>query len=536
MSTPGTSTPSTTMGITNTLVRLKVTLLRNGLRRSVWKTVGLVIGGLYGLGVVLLVVTALFALRFAEAELAAAVTTTVFTLMTVGWILMPLLVFGQDDTVDPARFALLPVPAGRLVRGLAMGALIGLPGLGTVLAAVGLLGTWSNAIAPFIAAVVVLPIGVLLCVLWSRAALTWMSALLAGRRTRDLSVVLLMVLMLGLALGAQFLPRMVGDQAQMMAAVDRTADILGWTPFGWIWSVPGLVAAGDWGLAILRLVLSLALVVALAWLWRVRLAVAMTSPPDAGQQRTNVRSGALAGLLPDTPAGAVALRCLLYWRRDPRYMVALVSLLLTPVLRGAVALTTGATALTPWAALLVTWLVGSSVGSELAYDSSALALHVLTGVRGVDDRIGRAIAYLIIGAPIALVTAVAGAVLSGHADLLPRVLAIGVASLLGGLGFGLWLGTRIPGKAPKPGANPLSSGESGGLKSMLVLFLSTTGTMISALPAIALVVLSFIGPDWWQWVALGVGIVSGVLCLRAGTRVGGRVLDRRWPEILSEVS
>ena len=50
------------------LVRLKLTLLRNSLKRSPWQLVGLIIGGLYGLGMLVTVIVALAALGTGEAE------------------------------------------------------------------------------------------------------------------------------------------------------------------------------------------------------------------------------------------------------------------------------------------------------------------------------------------------------------------------------------------------------------------------------------------------------------------------------------
>ena len=100
------------------LVRLKLTLLRNSLRRSVWRTVGLIIGIVYGLGVVAAVLVGLFALRFTSTDLTADVTVVVFSALSVGWLLMSLLVFGVDETVDPSKFALLPVRARELLPGL----------------------------------------------------------------------------------------------------------------------------------------------------------------------------------------------------------------------------------------------------------------------------------------------------------------------------------------------------------------------------------------------------------------------------------
>ena len=100
------------------LVRLKLTLLANSLRRSVWRTVGLIVGLIYALGAVVAVLVGLVALRFSSPALTADVTVVAFSGLTLAWLLMSLLVFGVDETVDPARFALLPVRAGELLPGL----------------------------------------------------------------------------------------------------------------------------------------------------------------------------------------------------------------------------------------------------------------------------------------------------------------------------------------------------------------------------------------------------------------------------------
>ena len=88
------------------LVRLKLSLLRNTLRRSVWRLVGLIIGLVYALAIVVLAVVGLVALRWTSVSLTADVTVLAFAILTAGWLLLSLLVFGIDETLDPARFAL----------------------------------------------------------------------------------------------------------------------------------------------------------------------------------------------------------------------------------------------------------------------------------------------------------------------------------------------------------------------------------------------------------------------------------------------
>ena len=103
--------PTPASGTVGLLVQLKLRLLRNGLTRSVWKIVGLVVGGLYGLFVVAMAWIGFGALRFAAPEYIGPVTVVVFSLISIGWVIFSTLVFGIDDTLNPARFALLPLSA-----------------------------------------------------------------------------------------------------------------------------------------------------------------------------------------------------------------------------------------------------------------------------------------------------------------------------------------------------------------------------------------------------------------------------------------
>ena len=45
----------------------------------------------------------------------------------LGWLFLPLVFFGVDESLDPARFALLPLRRRTLIAGLLTAALIGVP-------------------------------------------------------------------------------------------------------------------------------------------------------------------------------------------------------------------------------------------------------------------------------------------------------------------------------------------------------------------------------------------------------------------------
>ena len=171
------------------LVRLKLTLLKNSLKRSVWRTVGMIIAMVYALGVVILVLAGLIGLRFTSLALTADLTVVGYAGLTVGWLLMSMLVFGVDETIDPAKFALLPVRATDLLPGLLVAGLISAPGVATIVVAAGLVITWARSVPLTIAALIAAPLGVLTCFLLSRTATAAFASFLASRRFRDLAFV-----------------------------------------------------------------------------------------------------------------------------------------------------------------------------------------------------------------------------------------------------------------------------------------------------------------------------------------------------------
>ena len=520
------------------LVRLKLTLLVNSLRRSVWRTVGLIVGLVYALSAVVGVLVGLFALRFISLPLTADVTVVAFSLLTLGWLLMSLLVFGVDETVDPARFALLPVRAGELLPGLLATALIGVPGVATILVGAGLVLTWARTGVLMVAALVAFPLGVLTCVLLARVATSALAAVLASRRFRDLVVVGFALFGLAVGLAANLFSTSAASFGQLRQVLATVARILGWSPFGWAWSVPADIARGRWWSAGMHVVLAAGLVVALWWAWHHFLAIRLTSPMQSGNQGRKVaESNWVDRILPSTPAGGVAARTLHYWRRDPRYLAALAGFCIGPVILIATQLAHpgDAPALAVLAPSLVAMLVGLSVAQDLSYDGSAVWLHAWSGVPGADDRAGRVRSAMIVFLPLVGITAVLSVATTGQWQLLPPTAGLSLGLALASLGVGSVVGAVWQWPAPPPGANPFAANNTGGLPALLSLTATSFGTLAVGLPTIGLVIWSFFTP-WVGLVALLVGVVSGLVVLRIGIRWGGRLLDTRWPDVLRAVS
>ena len=224
------------------LLKLKLLLLRNSLRRSTWQLVGVVLGGLYGLGLLGLIVAGLIVLGTLDLDLMRTVAVLGGSAAVLGWLVIPLVASGVDMTLDPARFVTFAVPMRQLMAGLALGGVIGIPGIVTLVAFLTLALTWIRYPAAAVAAIVCALCAVLLCIVGSRLITTAGTALSSSRRFKDLSstvaiipLILLGPIFAGITAGFQNSPEFAGE----------LADILAWTPLGVFVAVPADLAAGD---------------------------------------------------------------------------------------------------------------------------------------------------------------------------------------------------------------------------------------------------------------------------------------------------
>lgn len=535
------------------LVRLKLTILRNSLRRSVWRTVGMALGALYALSLVVTALLIQLALRVGPPEYAAylaPVSVLGFSALTAGWLVMPLLAAGIDDTVDPGRFALLPVRARDLQPGLLVCAVLGVPGTAAVLVSLGQPVAWSRSLPSVVATLLGVPLGLVTCVLLARVGTVAFARLLSTRRFRELAAAVLMVGIGSLGLLGTLSSRGVtgafGRREAILPTLERAAAVVGWTPFGWAWSAPAAVSAPDgsarWGgipVALVKLALAAGLVGILWRVWERMLDRALVSPLQRGGDGGKVHSSPLLDRLGErSPVGAVAAKSLRYWRRDPRYLTGGLTTLTVPLLFVVTnAATTGADAgaLLFLAPLALGFFAGTTLAQELSYDGSALWLHVTSGISGRSDRAGRVLALLTLVLPVLLLSFVVLTVVTGRTDLVLPASAAAVAVLLGGLGGGAWVGAWFQVAVPPPGHNPFQAHSGGGIEALVSFALTVLVMTVSASPALVLAGFGLDDPRV-AVIALLVALVVGGATLALGVRRGGARLDAAWPEVLSAVT
>ncbi|MCU1532060.1 MAG: transporter [Arthrobacter sp.] len=516
------------------LLRLKLTLLRNGLRRSPWQLAGLGLGILYALGVVGLCVVALFVLREGEIALAQTVVVLGGAAALLGWAIVPVAASAADMTLDPARFTTFAVPMPQLLAGLALGGLIGIPGVATSLVALATVGTWSRNLPAAAGALVGAVIGVLSCVVVSKVVTTATAGLATSRRFKDASAVAFLIPLMLMGPIVASVAQGIATSGDFLAGLART---LAWTPAGAAWSLGGELAAGSHGAAALKLLIALATLAGLTLTWKVLLERSLVTPPYAGTAKKRTGGRGLFALFPATPTGAIAARSLSYWLRDPRYTGTLVVLPLMPVLLMFQAGQTGSYGLVLFVGPLTAFLLAWSISSDVSYDSTAFALHLSSGVRGIHDRLGRAVACLVFGLPVVLAFSIGPFFFTGDWVRLPGVLGLSLGVLFTGLGLSSVVSARYTVTVPLPGDSPFKKPPGNVAQTMAVQFGGLGVLLLLVAPEAALVAAQFItGDPLPGWINLFLGPAAGLALFVAGVRLGGKWLDARGPELLAQLA
>ncbi|MGC4865954.1 ABC transporter permease [Micromonospora sp. DT53] len=540
--------------------RLKLRVMGNNFRGQGWRIALFVGGALLGLW---FAASGFF--LFAAPGLSGNGTYAVLVaaagggLLVLGWLLLPLVFFGVDETLDPARFALLPLPRRTLVTGLFVAALISVPVLAALIASFGLvltawsLGGWSAGLV----AVVGVLAGLLLCVAASRAVTSAFATMLRSRRVRDLAAVLLAVT------AALLGPLQVfGLAALREADWTRLADVatvIGWTPLGAPWTVGIDVAQGRvWAAPVKLLITVLALGALLAW-WSRSIESAMVGAASAGKApvRRGVAGGAVAQLFPRVAGwagrdrfGALVAREARYWWRDARRRANLITIavvgIFVPVMinvtggdfaaMGDEGLTAAANDSSPVVVtismLFVGVLAAVTLANQFGFDGSAYAANVVAGVPGRVELRARMTAFSLYVLPMLGVVAVVLSVLLGR----PGWIGLTIGSLVATYGAGLAVNCLVSvlGAYSLPEtSNPFAMNSGAGLTKGLLTLLAM---LISAVAAVPMVVAAALLGDAWLWLALPVGAAYGLGAALLGAYVAGDVLDRRQPELLATVT
>jgi ABC-2 type transport system permease protein len=514
------------------LLSLRWRVLLNGFKRSTWQIVAAVIGGLYGLGVLAAVVAGLVALSFAPERWAWTAGVLGGSLAVVGWVVVPFVARGYDQTLSVSKLRQFPLPADRLLVALFVAGLLGIPGIVTLVAALATTLSWlqhplSAVLAPFCGL-----LGVFVCVAASRAVETATSALGAKRRYRELMSVAIFVplILAGPLIG------LVGQGLSSLGDdLPRVAHALSWSPLGAAWSIPGDVALGRPGEAALKALIAVATLGVLLLIWRRGLATALVAPPAVTATAASKGLGLFARF-PATPTGAVAARTAVYWLRDPRYGGSLIVVPLMPVL--AIFLSFSLDTTWPLYAIgpAVAALLAITLAADVSYDGTAFAAHLSTGLAGSADRAGRVLTLGLFAVPSVVLATLVPLAVVGRLDVAPALLGVGLGLLFTGFGVSSVASALYLMPVPAAGESPFKSPPGANVTSALGLYASWAIVFVLALPELVLGVVALVqGSVLLGLLTLVVGVALGAVLMVVGIRRGGRLLDARGPELLTRL-
>jgi ABC-2 type transport system permease protein len=521
-----------------TFVRLKLKLTANGLRgkpaRIVLFVLGVLAGGLFAvLGYAGLAVPGVLG----DEQAAGIVLPLAGGVLVLGWLFLPLLFFGVDESLDPARFALLPLRRRTLIAGLFTAALVGIPALSTLVATLGMVDTAARIGGP-VAALTELAgvvLGLLLCVALSRAVTSAFAEALRSRRARDLATILLAVV--AALLGPLQLLVLSAAQRADWDTVAYLADALGWTPIGAPYALGLDVAAGRYWAVPVRLIIALAAGAALLWWWGRTLERAMlgTSSTGRGPARADGPARTPVGRLlprglPATRSGALIAREMRYWVRETRRRATLVTLMVAGLFL-PISLSIGDGS--PGAlVILIGGLAAMALANQFGMDGNAYAANIVAGVPGRIEIQSRVIAHAIYVVPLFAVDAIVIGAISGRPWTIAGEFGLLLASY--GVGLALVLPVSIRAAYPLPeSSSPFAMSSGGGMAKGLLTMGVLLGAVIGSLPL--QIVAYFLGPVWW-WIGLPVGAAYGLAAYLISVGGSGDLLDRRMPELLATIS
>lgn len=510
--------------------------------KNVWVIVGVAFGGLYalgaafGLGALGLTVDKTWSLTF------MVLFATVLSLI---WWIVPLVAAAADATLDPERLAPYPLTAPQLMGGQLLGAFVGIPGAVTLMmslaAATSLTSTgWSLAFYPLS-----LVLGLALVVVISRL-ITQLSIPMRARRgvTNLLTVISFSILvMLG--------PIMMGAVTGLYSMIDRLPTVvssLQWTPFAAPWAVAVHAGQGNWGTAGLLVLISL-VYLALAWaMWRRAMEKTMANvgalTPHKAATISDAGKLGLLGLFPDKPRWAITARVLHMMFKDTRcnLNILMVPLFYTMFIFMGTSMPSSETGSNILGQFFLTVFLPAFAGYIFAYlisyENTAFSMHVLAPLRGIEDRLGRVYAMLIIYLPLMVIGSLIYVLVSQQTVYLAPIMLTTVGVFFVSLGVSAVSDMYFSVPAPPPGSSPWKTPKQpDGFAKALVRGLIMFIPMVLSFPGGAgLLAQGITGNPLWGWLGGGAMLILGLIILILGIKLGSRRFEQHAADALQRVA
>ncbi|RSS35562.1 transporter [Streptomyces sp. WAC08241] len=533
--------PAAVPSLTSVFVRLKLSLLRNGLRQSGGRTAAYVVSLVFGVLVAAGMLLAFVLVRGHENAGTVAILLT--GVVALAWAVMPLFVPSGDETLDPSRLVMLPLLPRPLVRALLVASLVGIGPVLTLFLAFGAALSVAHGVAGTVAAVLAVPLVTVTCVALSRAVAAANIRLLTSRKGRDLALLSGLVIAVGMQVvnfAAQRLTRPGG-----MDTVEPAAAVVGWLPPAAAIGAVDAAGEGAYAVAAARLLLTAAALAGLVHWWRRSLVRLMVEPdgstigaaPEGGARGKDGGTGLLGRILPGGRTGTVMERGLRYMWRDPKTKAAWVTSLAVGLIVPLFNALQGAGSI--YWACFSSFMLGMLMYNQFGQDTSAfwmVAQTVSTPADAYAELRGRAFALLAVTLPFTLVVTVLTAAVLGDWGLLAEGLGLAFGLLGAMLGTGALASALFPYSIPQDsGYKNVAPGQAGLAWISIFGGVLVSGALCAPLIGAA-VYLHLTGQHALLWLLLPAGALYGAFLTWAGLRLAAPRTANRLPEILAAVS
>ncbi|WP_241778562.1 transporter [Streptomyces sp. AcH 505] len=526
-----------TAALTPVFVRLKLSLLRNGLRQSSGRAAAYIASVVV---VLLLAAGELLGLVLLRGQDHAASLTVLLTLvLAIGWTVMPLFFPSGDETLDPTRLVMLPLRPRPLIGALLITSLVGIGPLFSLCLLIGSALATAHGAAAVVVAVIAVPLVLLVAVALARAVAAANIRLLTSRKGRDLAVLSGLVIAVGIQV-VNFGIQRLGD-AGGLSALTPTADVVRWIPPASAIGAVQSASDGSYGRAVAQLLLAFAALALAVNAWRRSLVKLMTSPDGstlaAAEPSRKESAGGFSRLLPEGRTGTVMLRSLRYVWRDPKTKAAWVTSLVIGLIVPLFNALQGAG--TIYFACFAAGMLGIQMYNQFGQDTSAfwmVAQTISTTRDAYAELRARALALLLITLPYSALVTLATAALLGDWGAFPEALGLSFALLGAMLATGAVASARFPYSIPQDsGYKNVAPGQAG--LAWISIFGGMLGAALLCAPVLAVTIwLHVSGQTSWTWLLLPVGAAYGALIAWTGLKLAAPQTSSRLPEILLAVS
>ncbi|MGW5775019.1 transporter [Streptomyces sp. NPDC003863] len=526
--------------LTSVFVRLKLSLLKNGLRQSGGRTAAYLASIVFGTFLAVVVVLGFVLLRgHADAVTVAVLLTGVLSL---SWTVMPLFIPSGDETLDPSRLVMLPLQPRPLVRALLVASLVGVGPVLTFVVVLGASAAVAHGAAGTVIAVLAVPLAAVTCVALSRSVAAANVRLLTSRKGRDLALLSGLVIAVGMQLvnfGAQRLGRAGG-----LEALEPAAAVVGWLPPAAAIGAVDSASRGDYAVAAARLLLTAAALVGLLYWWQRSLVRLMVEPDgstigaaaDAGADEKSGK-GRLARMLPGGRTGAVMERSLRYIWRDPKTKAAWVTSLAVGLIVPLFNAFQGTGSI--YFACFASGMLGIQMYNQFGQDTSAfwmVAQTISTTADAYAELRARALALLSITLPYTTVVTALTAGVLGDWSAFPEALGLAFGLLGAMMATGAVTSAVFPYSIPQDSGYKNVAPGQGGLAWMSIMGGMILGGLLCSPLIAATVYLHVSDRQSLLWLLLPAGALYGGLLVLAGLKLAAPRTAGRLPEILAAVS